>query len=202
MVLKSLTFALILAGIYHAITIYNVRGIKFNVKNLCVGAVTCALTLILASIMFPLPTGAVITCGSLLPIMVLSAVYDSRLAIICGWACGILSLILLPVWQPVHWAQIAVEHLVCFSCLGYAGKFGGKKVSLLCGAILAVFIQLCGHTISGVIFYAENAWDGWGTWAYSIIYNFTSRIPEQAVSVLILMALPLNRIKKAIKKLH
>lgn len=198
--MKSLTFALILAVLYHAITIYNVRGIRFNVKNLCIGAVTCALTIILASIMFPLPTGAIITCGSLLPIMVLSVVYDHRLAIICGWVCGALSLILLPVWQPVHWAHALVEHLVCFSCLGYAGRFGDKKLPLICGSVLAVFIQLCGHTISGVIFYAENAWDGWGRWAYSIAYNFTSRIPEQAVSVLILMALPLGRIKKALKK--
>ncbi len=198
--MKSLTFALISALLYHAITIYNVRSIKFNVKNLCIGAVTCALTIILASIMFPLPTGAIITCGSLLPIMALSATYDYRLAILCGYVCAALSLILLPVWQPVHWAQILVEHLICFSCLGYAGRFGDKKMHLLCGAILAVFIQLCGHTISGVIFYSENAWDGWGAWAYSIAYNFTSRIPEQAVSVLILMALPLARIKRAIKK--
>lgn len=198
--MNSLIFALTLAFIYHAITIYNVRGIKFNVKSLCVGAVICALTILLSAIIIPLPTGAVITCGSLLPIMVISATYDYRLAILCGYVCGALSLILLPTWQPVHWAQIAVEHLICFSCLGYAGRFGDKKVSLLIGAILAVLIQLCGHTISGVIFYAENAWDGWGTWAYSIIYNFTSRIPEQAISVLILLALPLNRIKNAIKK--
>ncbi len=198
--MNSLILAAVFAIVYHAITIYNVRGLKFNVKNLCIGASTCALTLILAAIMIPLPTGAVITCGSLLPIMILSLVYDMQLAIACGWVCGALALILLPVWQPVHWAQIFVEHMVCFSCLGYAGKFGiDKKYKVLCGVLLAAVIQLCGHTVSGVIFYSQNAWDGWGAWAYSIAYNFTSRIPEQAVSALILAALPLMRIKNATK---
>ena len=198
--MNSLILAAVFALVYHAVTIYNVRGIKLNVKNLCIGASTCALTLILAAIMIPLPTGAVITCGSLLPIMILSLVYDMRLAIACGWVCGVLALILLPVWQPVHWAQFFVEHMVCFSCLGYAGKFGSdKKYKVLCGAALVAMLQLCGHTISGVIFYSQNAWDGWGAWAYSIAYNFTSRIPEQAISALIIAALPLVRIKNAIK---
>ena len=201
LLLNSFAICIIFAIAYHAVTVYNVLKIKLGVKNLCIGAVTCALTLILAAIIFPLPTGAIITCGSLLPIMILAVVYDYRLAIACGWICGILALILLPVWQPVHWAQVAIEHLICFSCLGYAGKFGSEsKPRLILGALIAVLIQLCAHTMSGVIFYSHNLWDGWGPWAYSIVYNFTSRIPEQAASVLILTALPLNRIKNAIKR--
>ncbi len=192
-----MTVAIIFAIIYHGFTIYNLRGIKLGVKNLCIGAATCALTIILASIMIPLPTGAVITCGSLLPIMILSLVYDKKLAIACGYVCGALALILIPVWQPLHWAQVPLEHLICFSCLGYAGFFkGDKKYKVLLGILMAVLIQLFAHTISGVIFYGENAWDGFGVWAYSIVYNFTSRIPEQAISALILLAIPMGRIKK------
>ena len=78
----------------------------------------------LESIYIPLPTGSAITCGFWIPLMLIGLVYDHRLSMVSGWICGVLSIILLPAWQPVHWAQIFVEHMVCFSCLGYAGIWG------------------------------------------------------------------------------
>ena len=49
-----------------------------------------------------------------------------------------------------------------------------------------------------VIFFSDNAWDGWGAWAYSITYHLSSKIPEGTVTALIMLALPLQTIKKAI----
>ena len=61
-----------------------------------------------------------------------------------GWVCGILAMILIPGWQAVHWAQIFVQQLVCFSCLGYAGVFGSdKRWKAICGMALAVAIRSC-----------------------------------------------------------
>ena len=105
---------------YLLITVWLCRGIKLNARALSLGGVICALTLVLASIRIPLPTGSNITCGSWIPLMLLALVYDCRLAMVTGWVCGILAMILIPGWQAVHWAQIFVQQLVCFSCLGYA----------------------------------------------------------------------------------
>lgn len=185
---------------YLAVTLWLCCGLKLNARSLCMGGIACALTLALASIMLPLPTGAAITCGSWIPLMVLALVYDYRLAFVSGWVCGLLSIILIPAWQPVHWAQIFVEHLVCFSCLGYAGIFGAdKRWKVLCGAALAVFLKFWGHVFSGVIFFSQNAWDGWGAWGYSLGYHLSSKVPEGILTAGILMALPLKTLQKAAK---
>ena len=184
---------------YLLITVWLCRGIKLNARALCLGGVICALTLVLASIRIPLPTGSNITCGSWIPLMLLALVYDCRLAMVTGWVCGILAMILIPGWQAVHWAQIFVQQLVCFSCLGYAGVFGtDKRWKMLCGMALAVFIRCCGHVLSGVIFYSQNAWDGWGAWGYSLAYNLSSRLPEGVLSILIISLLPVGLMRRTL----
>ena len=129
---------------YLAATVWLCRGVKLNARALSLGGVVCALTLVLATIRIPLPTGSNITCASWIPLMLLALVYDYRLSMLTGWVCGILAMILIPGWQAVHWAQIFVQQLVCFSCLGYAGVFGWeKRWKAVCGMALAVaFIRL------------------------------------------------------------
>lgn len=186
--------------VYLAVTVWLCRGLKLNARNLAMGGLACALTLILGSIMIPLPTGAAITCGSWIPLMLLALVYDSRLAFVSGWVCGILAMVLLPAWQPVHWAQIFVEHLVAFSCLGYAGVFGSdKKWKVLAGGLLAILLRFVGQVLSGVIFFSQNAWDGWSAWGYSLTYHLSCKIPEGILTLVILMVLPLSALKKAAK---
>ena len=133
--------------------------------------------------------------------MLLALVYDYRLSILTGWVCGLLAMILIPGWQAVHWAQIFVQQLVCFSCLGYAGIFGSeKRQKALCGMVLAVFLRCCGHVLSGVIFYSQNAWDGWGAWGYSLAYNLSSRLPEGILSIVIVSLLPLKLLRRSALK--
>ena len=85
------TVAILFAVGYLLATVWLCRGLKLNARNLAMGGLACALTLILGSIMIPLPTGASITCGSWLPLMLLAVVCDSRLAFVSGWVCGILA---------------------------------------------------------------------------------------------------------------
>lgn len=197
----SLTITAVFAVVYLLATLGLCRGVKLDARALCLGGVVCALTLVLASIRVPLPTGSNITCGSWIPLMLLALVYDYRLSILAGWVCGLLAMILIPGWQAVHWAQIFVQQLVCFSCLGYAGIFGSeKRQKALCGMVLAVFLRCCGHVLSGVIFYSQNAWDGWGAWGYSIAYNLSSRLPEGILSIVIVSLLPLKLLRRSALK--
>ena len=197
----SLTITAAFAVVYLLATLGLCRGVKLDARALCLGGVVCALTLVLASIRVPLPTGSNITCGSWIPLMLLALVYDYRLSILTGWVCGLLAMILIPGWQAVHWAQIFVQQLVCFSCLGYAGIFGSeKRQKALCGMVLAVFLRCCGHVLSGVIFYSQNAWDGWGAWGYSLAYNLSSRLPEGILSIVIVSLLPLKLLRRSVLK--
>ena len=197
----SLTITAVFAVVYLLATLGLCRGVKLDARALCLGGVVCALTLVLASIRVPVPTGSNITCGSWIPLMLLALVYDYRLSILTGWVCGLLAMILIPGWQAVHWAQIFVQQLVCFSCLGYAGIFGSeKRQKALCGMVLAVFLRCCGHVLSGVIFYSQNAWDGWGAWGYSLAYNLSSRLPEGILSIVIVSLLPLKLLRRSALK--
>lgn len=197
----SAVITAVFAVVYLLATGMLCRGLKLNTRALCLGGVICALTLVLATIRIPLPTGSNITCGSWIPLMLLALVYDYRLSMLTGWVCGILAMILIPGWQAVHWAQIFVQQLVCFSCLGYAGVFGSdKRWKAVCGMALAVFIRCVGHVLSGVIFYSQNAWDGWGAWGYSLAYNLSSRLPEGILSILIVSLLPLKLMRRTMCK--
>ena len=49
---------------YFAITIWLVRRVKLDVRSICYASVICALTVVLAGIRIPLPTGSNITCGT------------------------------------------------------------------------------------------------------------------------------------------
>ena len=183
--------------IFYIVTIIKCRGIKLKVKYQALGGIVCAITLVLSMIYIPLPTGATISAGSMLPIMLLAVCLDYKLAMVTGWITGILAMLLVPVWQPVHWAQIFIEHLVCFSCLGYAGVFGSdKKWKLALGGIVAVLIKTLAHVMSGVVFFSTNAWDGFGAWAYSIAYNLSNNIPEGILTVIILLALPVKKMRR------
>ncbi len=184
---------------YLILTIWMCRGLRLSARDLALGGAVCAVTVVLAGIRIPLPTGSNITCGSWIPLMVLALIYDHRLAMLAGWICGLLVMILIPGWQAVHWAQIFVQQLVCFSCLGYAGAFGSdKKWKAVMGMSLAVLLRICGHVLSGVIFYSQNAWDGWGAWGYSLAFNLSSRLPEGVLSILIVSMLPLGVLQRAV----
>lgn len=199
--MTTIAITAVLLVLYFGVSLTMLKGIPLHTKDLAICGIIIALTLILDSIRIPLPTGATMSLCSPVPLLLLAIARDKRLAILSGWICGILAIFLVPVWQPVHWGQIFAEHLVCFSCLGYAGSFGSdKRWKILCGIILASVIKICGHTLSGVLFFSQNAWDGWSAWGYSLAYNFSQNIPLCLICGMIVLALPLDTLKRAIGK--
>ncbi len=193
-------FAALFTVGYLGTTAWLCRKFRFTTRTLCLGAIAVAMTLILGSLYIPLPTGASITCGSWLPLMMLALVCDYRLSMLCGTICGILVPFVIPGWSLVHWAQFFLEYLVIFSSMGYAGIFGyRKKTHILLGVALAVCLRLVAQILSGVIFFGQYAWEGWGAWGYSIVFHLTAKIPEGILTSLVLLALPLERLSKFAK---
>ncbi len=198
---SSVMITLVFLLIYFGTSFWLLRGLCLDTKDLCVCGIMIALTLILDSIRIPLPTGATMSLCSPVPFLLLAILWNPRLAIVSGWVCGILAIFLSPAWHPVHWGQIFVEHMVCFSCLGYAGLPGSnRRWKILCGLIIASLLKITGHLLSGVIFFSQNAWDGWGAWGYSLAYNISQNVPLCFLSGLIVIALPLQPLKRTIEK--
>ncbi len=196
----SIIITVAFAVVYMACTLWLTRKIKITTKDLCIAGAVIAMTIVLESIIIPLPTGAAICLFSPVPLFLLALLWDYRLAMLSGWVCGVLIMLLNPNWQPVHWGQFFVEHLVCFSCLGYAGLFGHhSRWNAACGMFLASVLKFFGHTLSGVVFFSQNAWDGWGAWGYSLAYHLSSKVPLCGLSVLIVLLMPLPIIYRAIR---
>lgn len=186
---------------YLGTTLWLCRGYRYTARSLCLGAIVIAATCVLSCIYLPLPTGASITAGSWLPLMLLALTYDYRLAMLSGMVCGALAPLILPGWSLVHWAQFFLEYLTIFSCMGYAGLFGRSSRSrLVLGVAAAVLLRIAAQTISGAVFFGAYAWEGWGAWGYSLVYHLTAKIPEGILSALILLKMPLDRISDLVKK--
>lgn len=185
---------------FYGCTIWMFRGIRFSTKDICVCGLIMALTLLLESIRIPLPTGATMSLCGQLPLLLCALVWDKRMAVIAGVGVGILIIFTTPSGAPIHWAQVPVEHLICYSSLGYAGVFGNKtRGKVACGLVLASVLKLASNTISGAVFFGQYAWEGWGPWTYSLVYNLSQNI-SLYVSCIIILALPLKAIQRTIGK--
>ena len=193
--------SIIFAVIYYACAILAVRRLKISVQTLTLCGIMTAMALVLEAIQIPIPTGTTMPLCSPVPLIILAVMTDRKHAIVSGWVCGILAMLLIPAWQPIHFAQFFVEHMVCFSCFGFAVIFGtDKKWKILLGTILAFVLKTAGHLISGVLFFAKNAWDGWGAWGYSLGLNISMIIPLAVICTVIVMLLPLDAMKKQVRK--
>lgn len=186
---------------YYSVTIFMLRGLTLQVKDICVAGLIIAITVVLDSIRIPIPTGATWSLCAPVPLMLMALVWDKRLAIVAGWVCGVLVIFTSAAWQPIHWAQIFVEHMICFSCLGYTGIFGASsKTRVFLGLMVASILKTIAHILSGAIFFSQYAWDGWGAWGYSLVYNLSQNVPLLLLCSAIVWVLPLNTIRRAIGK--
>ena len=186
--------------VYFIFSIWLCRGYRPKIKDISIGAIACALTAVFSFFVVPLPTGAMPALGVSIPLILVALVYDHRLAIISGWVMGILAIILiLPAWQPVHWGQIFTEHMICFSCLGYAGLFGIEtRRKMWCGIAVTMLLQFTSHILTGAVFFSANAWGGWSAWGYSFVYNLSQVITEGIVTRASMSIMPLKNLKLAV----
>ena len=187
--------------VYLLVTLRLCKGLRLTAKNLCLGGIMCAATLVLRTILITLPNGSHISLMAMLPLLLLSLVYDPRLAFVSGWITGVLSCFLLAGWQPIHWAQFPMEHLICFSALGYAGLWGiDSKKKVMAGSALAIGLSVLSHILAGGVFFGQFAWEGYGPWAYSIIANLTGHGVEGLITWILIGFMPLKHMKKAIQR--
>lgn len=182
-----------------AVTLWQCRGLRLIARDICLAGLMCAATLVLRCILITLPTGGHISLGAMLPILLLSLVYDKRVAFISGWVTGILALFLLPGWQPVHWAQPFSEHLICFSALGYASIFGtDRRWKIIAGTAFAIALSVLSHIMAGAAFFGQYAWEGYGPWAYSILANLSGHGTEGLLTLLLVSVLPVQQLRRIV----
>ena len=187
--------------VYYATTLWLCRKVRLGAHQITYCGLTCAVAILLTFFRIPLPTpfGTTLTF-EYLPLILLAVLVDHRLAVITGFVCGVVAMMISPGWLMFHWAQLPLEQLLCFSCIGYAGMFGRDKKRVTWGVVLAMSLAFLGHFLSGVIFFGQFALPGWGTWAYSLAFNASYMVPELLIAVFVTRALPLDTLSRAIQK--
>ena len=119
--------------------------------------------------------------------------------VITGVAYGILQLIIDP--YVIHPAQLLVDYPLAFGAFGLSGLFTDKKNGLLKGYTAGIIGRWIFSTISGWIFFAEYAWEGWAPLPYSLVYNGIYIFSEAAITLIILSIPQVKAAFAKVKKL-
>lgn len=146
------------------------KNVSKKTERLVTSGVLISLATILSIIkVFELPFGGSVTLFSMLPILVLGYMYDTRWGLLCGTVYGILQMILGATTTQaflglVGWTipvMAALDYIVAFMVLGLSGMFKNRlknqTTSFVLGIIVAVLLRLLCHFASG--------WILWGSYA-------------------------------------
>lgn len=162
---------------------------KDGVRAIVYGALCVAMSFLLSYLkLFEMPQGGSITLCSILPVAIYANWFGTRNGIIAGLALGLLQFIQKPI--AVHWLQPILDYPLAFACFGLAGLFP-KNLPL--GIIVGGIGRILFSTVSGAVFFAEYAWEGFNPWIYSFIYNFISLGPDAAICVVVAVLPPVKR---------
>lgn len=166
---------------------------KLNVKKLTMSAILIALSAALSLVkIFEMPLGGSVTLLSMLPVCMLSIMYGCKWGLFCSFIYSLTQL-LFGIWAVLGWGLtpaaligcIAFDYIIAFTVTGFAGMFRKHGVPGYIGGIaLAMVMRLVSHVISGVIFFASWAPEGWNPLLYSVSYNGLYMLPEMAFTVI------------------
>lgn len=176
---------------------------KMNAKRLVFCAMSLALGValsVVSGILPSMPMGGSVTLFSMLVVCLPGYFYGLGTGLLTGVAYGILQLLIKP--YVLYPAQLVMDYILAFGALGISGLFSNaKKNGLLFGYVAAVLGRYVFAVLSGVLFFAAYAWDGWNPVLYSLAYNGIYIFAEAAVTILILQIPSVKKAIAAVKKL-
>lgn len=167
------------------------KGGKLTVKQLVFCAMSLALGTILSEIkIIDFPWGGSATLLSMLVICLPGYLFGLGAGLMTGVAYGILQILIDPyILFPL---QLVLDYLLAFGALGLSGLFASSKNGLIKGYLTGVLGRYVFVVLSGCIFFAEYAWEGWPVFPYSLVYNGIYIFAEAAIT-LVVLAIPTVR---------
>lgn len=180
-----LLLALVLSIVIAYIVMRKKNSAAFTTRDITFGAICLAISFALGFIGIKLPQGGTITPASSLAIMIYCYFFGFRKGSVVCFAYMLLQFLQSP--YIVHPMSAVLDYVIPYLALIFFGVFSARRfktaastentnpiknnVNFLIGAFAYIIIRYFSHVISGVIFYAEWAWEGWGVVAYSFAYN-------------------------------
>jgi len=173
---------------------------RLGIRQLVFCAMAVALGTVLSNIkLFHFPWGGSVTLLSMLVICLPGYFFGLGAGLMTGLAYGALQLLIDPyVLFPL---QLVMDYLLAFGALGLSGLFSKSKNGLLKGYIVAILGRYVFVVLSGWIFFAEYAWEGWSPLPYSLVYNGIYIFAEAAMSIVVLLLPPVKSTIGRIRRL-
>ncbi|MCQ2548165.1 MAG: energy-coupled thiamine transporter ThiT [Clostridia bacterium] len=158
---------------------------KTDVKTLCITGLLIALAVFLGMIkLFSMPQGGSVTAFSMLPLVLIAYYYGPAQGMAAGVCAGLLELILGGF--VVHPIQIIMDYPIAYGVLGVGGLLRNQNHGLVKGYILSILCRFFVASLSGYIFFASYAPEGFNALVWSIWYNFTYIAIEGGITIVIL----------------
>lgn len=178
----------------------KVKGSRLSVKQLVFCAMSLALGTVLSELkIIDFPWGGSATLLSMFVICLPGYFFGLGAGLMTGVAYGILQLIIDPyVLFPM---QLVLDYFLAFGALGLSGLFANSKKGLIKGYLTGVLGRYVFVVLSGWIFFADYAWEGWAPLPYSIVYNGIYIFVEAAITMVVLAIPAVNKGLAVIKKM-
>lgn len=158
-----------------------------DTRVLTEAALAVALAFVLGLIkVFQMPFGGSISL-EMMPLILLALRQGPWAGIVAGVVYGFLDLLVDP--QIYHPIQVLLDYPLAFGALGVAGFFSPTVRGAVLGTIAAVLARFVCHFLSGVVFFASYAPEGWNPYLYSAAYNLAYLVPSMLIALVACVAL-------------
>ena len=146
-----------------------------------------ALAFVLGQIaVFRMPFGGSISL-EVIPLILLALRQGPLVGVVAGAVYGFLDLAINPF--VVHPVQVLFDYPLAFAVLGLAGFFRTTVRGAVLGTVVAVLARFACHFVSGVVFFASYAPEGWNLYLYSAAYNVAYLVPSLAIALVVVVVL-------------
>jgi thiamine transporter len=158
-----------------------------DTRVLAEAALAVALAFVLGLIkVFQMPFGGSISL-EMVPLILLALRQGPWVGIVAGAAYGLLDLAIEPF--IVHPVQLIFDYPLAFGVLGLAGFFQPTVRGAILGTVVAVLARFLCHFVSGVVFFASYAPEGWNPYLYSAAYNAAYLVPSLVIALVAVVML-------------
>lgn len=153
-----------------------------NVRVLTEAALAVALAFVLGFVkLLELPFGGSISL-EMVPLILFALRQGVVPGVLAGVVYGFLNLMVDPF--IVHPVQVLLDYPVAFGALGLAGLFKPTTLGTVLGTLAATAARFAAHFLSGVVFFATYAPEGWNPALYSAAYNAVYLVPSLIIAVI------------------
>lgn len=154
-----------------------------DTRVLAEAALAIALAFVLGLItVFRMPLGGSISL-EMVPLILLALRQGWKVGVLAGAAYGLVNLAVNPV--ILHPVQVLFDYPLPFAALGLAGLFSPTLRGAIIGTVVAVLARFVAHFVSGVVFFASYAPEGWNPYVYSAAYNAAYLVPSLAIALVV-----------------